>query len=172
MNGMEALTSPEVSVVAHTIQLAVAPVFLLAGIGAFLNVCAVRLARVVDRARAIEAQVPRTRGKEHDRLIDEIRILDKRISVINAAIFLTVLAAVLICAVVILLFASNLVGGGLGTTISILFIGSMISIGIGYGVFIVETRLGSRAVHIRNEILFHEAEEEALHEKQGHKTDN
>jgi hypothetical protein len=168
MSSLETLTFPEVSVVAHTIQLAVAPVFLLAAIGAFLNVCAMRLARVVDRARFIEAHLPRSKGKEHDRLIDEIRILDRRISVINAAIFLSVLAAVLICAVVILLFASNLLGANMGTAIAILFIGSMISIAVGYAIFIVETRLGSRAVHIRNEILFHETEEEALHEKQAH----
>ena len=37
--------------IARTIQLAIAPVFLLAGIGAFLNVIAGRLNRVVDRSR-------------------------------------------------------------------------------------------------------------------------
>ena len=42
------------SPVAQVIQLAVAPVFLLAGIGAFLNVCAGRLSRIVDRARTVE----------------------------------------------------------------------------------------------------------------------
>ena len=42
------ISLPQVSQVAQTIQLAVAPVFLLAGIGAFLNVCASRLARTGD----------------------------------------------------------------------------------------------------------------------------
>ena len=46
--------APQVSEVAHTIQLAVAPIFLLAGVGAFLNVCAGRLSRIVDRARSLE----------------------------------------------------------------------------------------------------------------------
>ncbi len=48
-------TAPtSVVTVAQVIQLAVAPVFLLAGIGAFLNVCAGRLSRIVDRARTVE----------------------------------------------------------------------------------------------------------------------
>ena len=41
----------QVGFVADIIRTAVAPVFLLAGIGAFLNVCALRMARIVDRAR-------------------------------------------------------------------------------------------------------------------------
>ena len=42
-----------VSAIAHQIQMAVAPVFLLAGIGAFLNVMAQRLARTVERDRRV-----------------------------------------------------------------------------------------------------------------------
>lgn len=160
MNGLDALTAaPEVSLVAHTIQLAVAPVFLLAGIGAFLNVCAGRLARIIDRARVLEKQVPESRGDEHDRIINEIRILDRRMGVVNSSIFLSVLAALLICAVVVLLFASNLAAVNLGTVIALLFIGSMLSIGTGFAIFIIETRLSARAVRIRNEILFHREED-------------
>ena len=39
--------------IAVVIQLAVAPVFLLAGIAGMLNVLSVRLGRVVDRARVV-----------------------------------------------------------------------------------------------------------------------
>jgi hypothetical protein len=52
------MNAASISSVAHTIQLAVAPVFLLAGIGGILNVIATRLARVVDRVRALERDVP------------------------------------------------------------------------------------------------------------------
>ena len=160
MNPLSGLGSPEVSLVAHTIQLALAPVFLLAGIGAFLNVCVGRLARVVDRARFVERALPATTGAEHARLIAEIHILDRRISVINAAVLMTVIAAVLTCVVVILLFLSNLIDAKFGTVIALLFIASMASMAVGFAIFIVETRLGSRSVHIRNEILYHEAEDE------------
>ena len=56
--------SPELTHLAQIIQLAVAPVFLLAGLGAFLNVCAGRLARIVDRARRLEPRILDSRGKK------------------------------------------------------------------------------------------------------------
>lgn len=158
MNALQGLASTEVSQVAHTIQLAVAPVFLLAGIVAFINVCASRLARVIDRARAVEVLVLATTGEAHDRLIDEIRVLDKRIKVVNRAILVSVLSALLVCLVVILLFASSLLDVNLGTLIALLFIGAMVSIGSAFAIFIYETRLGSQVIHIRNEILYHRAE--------------
>ncbi len=158
MSDLTALTGQEVSVIAHTIQLAVAPVFLLAGVGGFLNVCASRLARIIDRARAVERLVLASTGEEHDRLINEIRILDRRMSIVNFSILLSVTSALLICAVVVLLFASNLIGANLGTVIALLFMGSMVSVGAAFAVFIIETRLSARAIRIRNEILYHDAE--------------
>ena len=152
-------TSPtSVTTVAQIIQLAVAPVFLLAGIGALLDVCPGRLSRIVDRARQIEPLLLASRGSEHDRWLREIRVLDRRMALVSQAIFLTVLAAVLICAVVVLLFAAGLTDAHVGTAIALLFIASMIAIGAGFAVFLVETRVGSRAVRIRSELLAHEAE--------------
>ena len=109
------LAVPELTHLAQIIQLAVAPVFLLAGLGAFLNVCAGRLARIVDRARALEPRILASRGSEHDRLIGEMRLLDRRMRIVSRAIFLSVLAALLISAVVVLLFAAFLTGYRFGT---------------------------------------------------------
>ncbi len=154
---LQALAPPDNSVtaVAQIIQLAVAPVFLLAGIGAFLNVCAGRLSRIVDRARTVEPLLLSARGAEHDRRLAEIRVLDRRMALVSWAIFLSVLAAVLICLVVVLLFAASLTGWHVGTEVALLFIACMISVGLGFAVFLFETRLGSRAVRIRTEILEH-----------------
>lgn len=151
---------PQVSQVAQTIQLALAPVFLLAGIGAFLNVCVSRLARIIDRARAVEVLVLTTRGTEHDRMVSEIRVLDQRMSVVNAAIFLSVASACAVCLVVILLFAGNLFDAHLGTPIAILFSLAMLLQAGAFATFIQEIRLASRTIHIRNEVLYHKAEEE------------
>ncbi|WHO39752.1 DUF2721 domain-containing protein [Sphingobium sp. AP49] len=151
---------PQVSQVAQTIQLALAPVFLLAGIGAFLNVCVSRLARIIDRARAVEDLVLSTRGKEHDRMVAEIRVLDRRMSVVNGAIFLSVASACAVCLVVILLFAGNLFNAHLGTPIAILFSLAMMLQAGAFGTFIQEIRLASRTIHIRNEVLYHKVEEE------------
>jgi MFS family permease len=150
--------SPNLTQLAQIIQLAVAPVFLLAGLGAFLNVCAGRLARIVDRARNLEPRILASRGAEHDRLIREVRLLDRRIRIVNRAIFLTVLAALLISTVVILLFTAFLTGFRFGTAIALLFIASMVCTGLGFAIFLHETRLGTRSVRIRTHILEHEAE--------------
>ena len=152
------LPLPTTGTVAQVIQLAVAPVFLLAGIGAFLNVTAGRLSRIVDRARTIEPELLAARGSEHDRIQAEIRTLDKRMALGSQAIFLSVLAAVLICAVVVLLFAAGLTGLHLGTPIALLFIVAMVAMGLGFTVFLFETRVGSRSVRVRTEILEHMAE--------------
>ncbi|MET0250113.1 MAG: DUF2721 domain-containing protein [Sphingobium sp.] len=151
---------PQVSQVAQTIQLALAPVFLLAGIGAFLNVCTGRLARVIDRARKVEERVLTSRGKEHDRLVSEIRMLDRRMSVVNVSIFLSVASACAVCLVVILLFAGNLFDAHLGTAIAILFSLSMTLQAAGFATFIQEIRLASRTIHIRNEVLYHQADDD------------
>ena len=145
---------------AEIIQLAVAPVFLLAGLGAFLNVCAGRLARIVDRARRVEEQILATRGTEHDRHVAEVRVLDRRIRTVNAAIFATVLSALLISAVVILLFAAFLTSVPLGAAIAVLFIAAMLATGTGFAIFLHETRIASGSVRIRGAILDHRAEEE------------
>ena len=155
---------PHDTAVAHIsdiIQSALGPVFLLAGIGAFLNVCAGRLSRIVDRARQIEPLLLGSRGAEHDRHLREIRILDRRMALVGRAIWLAVFAAVLICLVVILLFAGTLVSGHFGTAIAILFMLCMALLGSGFAVFLIETQVGSRAVRVRNALLEHQAEEQS-----------
>ena len=128
----------QVGFVADIIRTAVAPVFLLAGIGAFLNVCALRMARIVDRAREIEPELLASRGAEHQRLVDVLHVLDRRIAIVNWAIFFTVLSAVLICAVVVLLFSDPFTNVPLGASIATLFMASIIAIGIGFSTFLVE----------------------------------
>ena len=144
--------------VAQIIQLAVAPVFLLAGVGAFLNVCASRLARIVDRAREVTPRLLASRGGEHDDLVRDLRVLDRRMHMVSWAITVTVLSAVLICAVVVLLFAASLVNLHVGTAIALMFIGSMVSLAAGFFIFLVETRVAARALRIDRAILEHEAE--------------
>src|SRR6185369_9461651 len=104
----ETPTNLSVSTVAEIVRLAVAPVFLLSGIGAFLNVCASRLSRIVDRSREIEPLLLASRGPEHDRWIGDLKILDRRMSLVSWATALSVTSALLTCLVVVLLFSANL----------------------------------------------------------------
>jgi hypothetical protein len=154
-------SSPDLSVntVAEIVRLALAPVFLLSGIGAFLNVLASRLSRIVDRSRDIEPRLLASRGAEHDRWIADLRIVDRRMSLINWATGLSVISAVLTCLVVVLLFAANLTRTHFGNAIALLFIASMLAIGAGFAVFLLETTVAARAVRVRSELLQHTVDE-------------
>jgi len=145
--------SPAVTTIAQTIQLSLSPVFMLAGIGALLNVLAGRLSRVVDRARAVEALHPRSTGPEHDRHVWELRLLDKRMSVINAALVMGVSSAVMTCLVVALLFVAELARLHIGTVVALSFILAMILLIAALASFLIEVRMSLRAIHIRPELL-------------------
>jgi hypothetical protein len=154
-------SSPDLSVntVAEIVRLALAPVFLLSGIGAFLNVLAARLSRIVDRSREVGSLVLVSRGEEHDRWIADLKVLDRRMSLISWATGLSVTSAILTCMVVVMLFAANLIRTRLGTEIAWLFIASMLTIGGGFAVFLIETTIAARAVRIRSELLQHTVDE-------------
>ena len=92
-----------VSGVAHVIQLSVAPVFLLTGVGAILGVLVNRLGRVIDRFRALE------RHAEPEDAAPEMRRLSRRARMIHWAIGLCTSCALLVCIVIASLFGKNMV---------------------------------------------------------------
>ena len=59
-----------------------------------------------------------------------------------------------------LLFAAELFNAHLGTAIALIFIFAMLLQTAAFATFIQEIRLASRTIHIRNEVLFHQAEDE------------
>lgn len=153
-------TTPEdASIVARIIGQAVAPVFLLAGIGAFLNTLTGRLARIVDRSRAIEPRLLESQGTEHQRLVRELNLIDRRMGLVSWAITMTVASAVLVCSVVGILFAAALVDLQVGTAIAVMFIGAMATLAAGFFIFLVETRVAARAIRVRKSLLTHEPDE-------------
>jgi hypothetical protein len=145
--------APEVLTIAQTIQLSVSPVFMLAGIGALLNVLAGRLSRVVDRSRALEALHPRSTGPEHDRYVAELRLLDRRMANINSALFLAVSSAVMTCVVVGTLFVAVLSGLHIGQFVAVSFILAMALLIASLVLFMIEVRMSIRAIQVRDELL-------------------
>ncbi len=145
--------TPALSTIAETIQTAIAPVFLLAGIGSFLNVLTGRLSRVVDRARALESLHPQTSGLAHERFVWELKRLDRRMRVINRSLMSTVTSAVAICAVVAMLFVAELGNLRIGREIAAVFIFAMVALTVGFVGFMVEVQLSLRVTRIRRELL-------------------
>ena len=142
-----------VSTIAQTIQLSLSPVFMLAGIGALLNVLAGRLSRVVDRVRDLEKLHPRATGPERERYVWELKILDRRIKVINRALLMAVSSAVMTCTVVALLFIAELIGLKIAAVVAWAFILAMLLLIASLVGFIIEVRTSLRAVTVREELL-------------------
>jgi len=108
--------------ITHTIQLAVAPVFLLTALGTMLGVLANRLARVVDRARRIEARIGSEEGLPREVSRTELRRLAFRARLIQFAISAGVTAALLVCLLIMVAFLGYLFGADFGPAVAVLFI--------------------------------------------------
>lgn len=135
--------------VAHAIQLAVAPVFLLTGIGAILATMAGRLARVVDRASQIRERIEQFGEKNRD---PELGVLSRRARLISWAIALCTTTALLVSTVIAILFMGASLGFDASRAVAILFVGSMLTFIVGLLLFLREVLLASKAlsVFIRN----------------------
>ena len=144
---------PAVATIAQTIQLSLGPVFMLAAIGQLLNVLAGRLSRVIDRSRKLEDLHPRSSGPERERYIRELKLLDRRMSIINASLFLAVTSAIAVCTLIGLLFVAVLAGLHFGTIVAICFILAMILLVASLISFMIEVRVSLRAIHVREELL-------------------
>lgn len=153
---------PDASAIAQTIQLSVTPVFLLVATGSLLNVIAGRLARVVDRSRSLMMRWPETEGPEHDRIVAELRIADRRMGIINNSILSAVACGIVVCLLVALLFTQAFTGINLGVAASWAFAVAMVLLLTSLILFLIEVRLAIRAIQVPMELL----EQEQLSWKQ------
>lgn len=144
-----------IETIAGVIQLAVAPVFLLAGIAGMLNVLSQRLSRVVDRTRVVERQVLAEAHAHHKvALQEETEGLWKRIRLVNWSIRMFVSGALLVSLVIVALFIGELVALNLSVTIATLFIGAMCLLIAGLLLFLFEVSISTRSMRAGlNEIL-------------------
>ena len=132
--------STDITTVVHVIQLAVAPVFLLTGIGALLSVLVNRLGRVVDRFRALE-----NRGLTAD---PEMDILSRRARLVHWAISLCTIGALLICIVIATLFIGAILAIDVSAFIAVLFIVAMLALIVGLLSFLREIFLATGGIHV------------------------
>lgn len=92
--------------VTHGIQLAVAPVFLLTAVSGMIGTVAGRLARIIDRARVLEARIENNPAPDSAMAstYDELRRLRRRGWLVNGCIALLTFCAMLIGLTIVVLF--------------------------------------------------------------------
>jgi hypothetical protein len=135
-------------VMAHAIQLAIAPVFLLTGIAALLGVMANRLSRIIDRARYYEQHWDRMdeRARVDARL--ELSNLERRRYLASWAINFCTSAALLVCLVIVVLFVDAFFRADLKWFAGVLFVVAMIALIGGLGCFLREVYVATHTVRV------------------------
>ena len=139
---------PNAGMVSHAIQLAIAPVFLLTGIASLLSVMANRLSRVIDRARYFEQHWSDL--DEAKRAVSrlELRNLERRRRVCSWSINFCTAAALLVCLVIVTLFADGFVGASVKWAAGSLFVGAMVAVICGLVCFLREVYLATHTTYI------------------------
>lgn len=133
----------DIPTVSLAIQQAVAPVFLLTGIGSILGVLTSRLGRAIDRGRRLnEMTAERMRTSSHE----EIQTLSKRTRWIRRAISLCTLSALCVCLSIASLFVAVQLGVDLSSVVSLLFIAAMLALICGLLCFLREIALATKVV--------------------------
>ncbi|PYO41839.1 MAG: DUF2721 domain-containing protein [Gemmatimonadetes bacterium] len=136
-----------ISAVAHAIQLAVAPVFLLSGVGALLAVLTSRLARVIDRSRALDTQLA-TASPDATAVRGQLQTLSRRAKLISRAIALCTVTALLVCAVIATLFLGAFARFDVSVPVALLFVAAMIALFVGLLAFLREIFLATATLRI------------------------
>ncbi len=134
--------------IAQTIQLALAPVFVLVAMGNIMNILSGRLARVVDRSRELQQRHLETEGSDHDSVVRAMRVLDQRIALITRSITLLVLSGLTIGACVALLFVEELFDVNLQQVAGAAFFLAIVLLMGALWLFLREIRVSAAALRI------------------------
>ena len=143
-----------VSDLGHVIELAVAPVFLLAGIAGFLNVMSGRLGRIIDRARVLERSIRGlAESTAQTRSRRELGVLWRRVNIIHWAIGFCTASALLTCLLIASLFIGRFMALNLAAVVAILFVAVLLLLAFALLLFINEVRLSTRTLRMGGEFV-------------------
>jgi hypothetical protein len=129
------------------IQLSVAPVFLFTGVTGLLSLFSSRLARIIDRTRVLQEAQAKSRGQpdadreEGDRLELVLAVQRRRTFLINRAILAVTVTALLVAAVVAVLFISAVAALDVTAIVVPLFVAAMGAMIVGLLLFLLEVQL-------------------------------
>ena len=137
------ITTPsDIHEISFAIRDAVAPVFLLTGIGSILSVLVNRLGRAIDRARHLNALVPDQRRK----YLDELEIIVDRTTWMRWAVGLFIFAGLCVSLSIASVFIGVAIGVKATGFVLLTFITAMFSLIAGLLCFLREIILASQEV--------------------------
>jgi len=152
----------DITTVSHVIQQAVAPVFLLTGVGAILGVLTNRLSRIIDRFRKLDSYMrderqahdtdPGNEDIEHHSAQErrrEMKMLARRRILIHRAITLCTISALMVCVVIATLFMASEIGIDPSRLVALLFVTAMLSLIGGLLCFLREIALATKESEVR-----------------------
>ncbi|TNF86257.1 MAG: DUF2721 domain-containing protein [Gammaproteobacteria bacterium] len=136
-----------IATVASVIDLAVAPVFLLAGISGLLVVLTNRLGRTIDRSRSLQASESEFMPQPHKQAIQlELSSLLSRVRLSHVAIGMSTLSAILVCLVIVALFLGSLLQLNVSLLVASLFIVCMVILSLAFSAFLLEVLISTRTI--------------------------
>jgi len=134
--------------VSHGIQLAVAPVFLLTAVSGLIGAVANRLARIIDRARVLEARVKgNLSALELDEAHAELSDLRTRGQLANSSIGLLTLCAFLIGTTIVILFLGETTDFQMQRLSVGSFLAGVACFMLALGCFMAETMIATRILN-------------------------
>ena len=139
---------PPVESVAHTIQLSVAPVFLLTALGTFMAVLGNRLVRIVDRARVLGDRLPDATGASLASVRSELQMLGRRRRLVNFAFTAAVTSALLVCTIIASLFVGSILEVRVSWMAAVLFVAAMLAFITALLLFLREIMMAVASVRI------------------------
>ncbi len=143
-----AFPAAQVPEIAAVIQLSVAPVFLLAGVGAIVNAMSTRLSRVIDRARTLEIDVESADERRAARIHDELRALSRRARLIGLGVALSVLCALLVTLLLIAAFLDAFLAADFSYALATIFVAALAAFSASLIVFLREVLIATVSLRI------------------------
>jgi hypothetical protein len=138
----------DLEIVIKVLQISLAPAFLLAAVASLLNVLTSRFARTVDRSRELQKLFPSLEYTDRIKTLIELRAIAKRKKLVRISILFSILAAVVICLMVVLLFLMGLTSFSKAEIVIGMFAVSMVLIACSLCALLIETGFASHEVDV------------------------
>jgi hypothetical protein len=130
------------------LQVAIAPVILISGVGLLLLSLTNRFGRAVDRTRQIHHEMRAAAAADRPRLANQVEVIYRRARLIQLSIIMGALSALSAAMLILALFFTALMKWESAVAISLFFICCLVSLVVSLITFIMDIRLSLHALKL------------------------